>query len=62
MNRNIKDCIRYLELSYSGAKMWNDTESMIRISRALVAIQANINEDIFKEEFVEKTVKEDFKR
>ena len=56
MNRNIKDCISYLELSYSGAKMWDDTESMTRISRALIALQADINKDIFNKEFLESII------
>ena len=44
----------YLEYSYSGARMMGDIESMFRISRALAALQADIYDDIFKEEFLEK--------
>ena len=47
----IKD---YLEYSYSGAKMMGDAEGMLRISRALVALQADIYDEIFNEEFLEK--------
>ena len=54
MNRHINDIKDYLELSYSGAKIMDDAEAMLRISRALVALQADVYEDIFKEEFAEK--------
>lgn len=49
----IKD---YLENAYTGARMMNDEENMLRISRALAALQADIYNDIFKEEFVESFV------
>lgn len=54
MNEQMNIIKDYLEKSYSGAKMMNDAEGMLRISRALVALQADVYEDIFKEEFVEK--------
>ena len=53
MNEYINIIKDYLEKSYSGAKMMGDAEGMLRISRALAALQADIYEDIFKEEFVE---------
>lgn len=54
MNEQINIIKEYLENSYSGAKMMDDVEGMLRISRALAALQADVCEDIFKEEFVEK--------
>mgnify|MGYP003303194795 CR=1 FL=1 len=54
MNEQINIIKDYLEKCYSGAKMMDDAEGMLRISRALAALQADVYEDIFKEEFVEK--------
>ena len=54
MNKQINIIKDYLEKSYSGAKMMDDAECMLRISRALAALQADVYEDIFKEEFVAK--------
>ena len=56
MNKQIQTIKDYLENAYSGAKIMNDVESMTRISRALVALQADVEVDIFLEEFVEKWV------
>ena len=58
MNERLNDVKEYLENSYSGAKMMDDVESMTRIARALAALQANVEEDIFTEEFMEKYVLE----
>lgn len=44
----IKD---YLEKSYSGAKMMNNAEDMTRIARALAALQADVETEIFTEKF-----------
>ena len=54
MNEHMNAIVKYLEHSYSGAKMMDDVESMFRISRALAALQADIHDSIFKEEFLEK--------
>ena len=54
MNKQMNIIKDYLEKSYSGAKMMDDAECMLRISRALAALQADVYEDIFNEEFVAK--------
>lgn len=54
MNEHMNIVKDYLEHSYSGAKMMDDIEGMFRISRALAALQADIYDEIFKEEFLEK--------
>jgi hypothetical protein len=54
MNEHMNIIKDYLEHSYSGAKMMDDVESMLRISRALAALQADVYDEIFKEEFLEK--------
>lgn len=54
MNQEAMDKIKeYLEFSYSGAKLMGDTEGMLRISRAMAALEADINKEIFTEEFLE---------
>lgn len=53
MNNQIKEIENYLETSYSGAKMMDDVESMCRIARALVALKADTEMEIFTEEFQE---------
>ena len=54
MNEHMNTVKDYLEHSYSGAKMMDDVEGMLRIARALAALQADIYDEIFKEEFLEK--------
>lgn len=56
MNKQINGIKDYLENAYSGAKMMGDVECMVRIARALAALQADVEVDIFTEEFVEKYV------
>lgn len=56
MNERLNDVKEYLENSYSGAKMMDDVESMTRIARALAALQADVEKDIFTEEFMEEYV------
>lgn len=56
MNERLNDVKEYLENSYSGAKMMDDVESMTRIARALTALQADVEKDIFTEEFMEEYV------
>lgn len=43
--------VEYLETCYSGAKMSDDVEGMCRISRAIAALQADTEMEIFTEEF-----------
>lgn len=56
MNERLNDVKEYLENSYSGAKMMDDVESMTRIARALAALQADVEKDIFTEEFMKEYV------
>lgn len=53
MINQIKEIENYLETSYSGAKMMDDVESMCRIARALAALKANPEMEIFTDEFQE---------
>lgn len=53
MNNQIKENENYLETSYSGAKTMNDVEAMCRITRALAALKADTEMEIFTEEFHE---------
>ena len=45
-----EEILNYLEYSYSGAKMLGDEETMLRISRAIVAFKADVYTDIFKDD------------
>lgn len=56
MNQQMNKIKEYLEYAYSGAKMMDDVEGMTRISRALVALQADVEKDIFTKEFIEESV------
>lgn len=53
MNSEPLKIIEYLEMSYSGAKMMDDVDSMCRISRAIAALKADPESEIFTEEFQE---------
>lgn len=53
MNDQIKVIEEYLENSYSGAKMMDDVDAMCRISRAIAALKADTEMEIFTEEFKE---------
>lgn len=46
----------YLEFAYSGAKMMGDEELKLRISRALVAFNADVHKDIFVEDIVSELI------
>lgn len=48
--------IRFLEDSYTGAKAYGNEETMLRLSRALIAFQADVHEDIFLPEIIEKHI------
>ena len=56
MNNQMNGIKEYLENAYSGAKMMDDVEGMTKISRALVALQADVEKDIFTKEFIEESV------
>lgn len=45
-----EEILNYLECSYSGAKMLGDEETMLRLSRAIVAFKADVYTDIFKDD------------
>lgn len=57
MNEQLMRIMRYLEDAYTGARMFGDAETMIRISRALAAFGSDIQEsenEIFTEEFLDE--------
>lgn len=58
MNKQLKVIEEYLENSYSGAKMMNDIEAMCRISRAIAALKADLELEIFTQDFKESLTKE----
>lgn len=45
-----------LELAHSGARMLGNEEDVLRISRALAALMADTDMDIFSEEFERKII------
>lgn len=49
-----KDVIEYLENVKSGANAMDDIEMMHRVDRALAAFKADVEDDIFTDEFKEK--------
>lgn len=42
-----KEINKFLEKSYTGARMMNDDECMLRLARAITAFNADIDIDIF---------------
>lgn len=46
MNEHELQIVKFLEQSYCGAKMMGDESCKIRLSRAISAFEADINEDI----------------
>lgn len=42
----------FLEASYTGAKAYDDEETMLRVSRAILAFQADVHQDIFLPEVI----------
>ena len=45
-----------LENALTGARMLDDTEMVLRLSRAIAAFEADVDKDIFIENFVEDIV------
>ena len=43
----------YLEEAYCGAELMNDSDNMLRISRAIAALNADIYKDIFMKDIIE---------
>ena len=58
--KNKELILAYLEKSYSGAKMMDDIEIQTRICRAIEAFKADVEEDIFKEGFIERQIEKEF--
>lgn len=56
MSEEQKEIILYLEHAYVGAKALHDEETMLRISRALLAFKADPYKDVFSEEFTEESL------
>ena len=49
-----KDVIEYLENVKSGANAMDDIEMMHRVDRALAAFEADVEDEIFNDDFEEK--------
>lgn len=47
----INDVLKYLEMSYIGANALDDFEAMVKIERAIAAIKAPTNMEIFTKKF-----------
>lgn len=54
--KELKSIEEYLENSYSGAKMLDDSEMMLRVSRALFGLKADICEDLFLNSAIENEI------
>lgn len=53
-NKAYKEVIEYLENVRSGAKAMDDIEMMHRVDRALAAFEADVEDEIFNDDFKEK--------
>lgn len=53
MTDHIKEIEKYLECAYSGAKMMDDLDAMCRIGRALAALKADPELEIFTDQYKE---------
>lgn len=53
-NKAYKEVIEYLENVRSGAKAMDDIEMMHRVDRALAAFEADVEDEIFNDNFKEK--------
>mgnify|MGYP004485380317 FL=1 len=57
MNKAEKEVMKYLENSYSGARIMGDESCQIRLARAIVAFSSDPSEnpsDLFTEKFMNK--------
>lgn len=52
-NKTLDDVLEYLEMSYVGARALDDMVAMVKISRAIAAIKAPVNKEIFTRRFME---------
>ena len=53
-NKAYKEVKEYLENVKSGAKVMDDIEMMHRVDRALAAFDADVEDEIFNDDFKEK--------
>lgn len=61
MSKQIKEIKQYLEYTYTGARKIGTVEDCLRISRAIAALEADTEEEIFTEEFKKKYYCGDYK-
>lgn len=54
--RNYKEILEYLENCYTGARAMGDEDIQLRVSRAIGAFKADIDEDIFTPEYHKKYI------
>ena len=52
LSRPQQAILDFLEASYTGAKTCDDEETMLRVSRAILAFQADVHQDIFLSEAI----------
>ena len=52
----ISTVLDYLETAFCGARMMDDVEMMTRLARAIAALEAPTDKDIFTQEFMEEYV------
>lgn len=56
MSKGIEKVKEYLEQAYTGARRIGTPDDQLRIARAIAALEADVDEDIFTEEFQERYV------
>ena len=54
MTKEQEIILTYLEESFSGAQMFGDEETKLRLSRAICAFKGNIEKEIFTKEIKEQ--------
>lgn len=55
------EILDFLEYSHTGAKAMGDIETQTRIARAIMAFNADVTEDIFREDVIEKQIEREVK-
>ena len=58
---HLKEIKEILECAYDGANAMNDIVSALKIARALAALNAPVNMDIFTEEFNKSYIEQECK-
>lgn len=56
MSKGIEEIKEYLKSAYSGARIIGTEEDCLKISRAIAALESDVDEDIFTEEYKERYV------